>query len=99
MLAYPDYYRPPEECQICQRDIRAYDIAAENVHNGESGFVHLACTRDGVKRWHRENRPCADPLAADRHLEWTWHVEEVDRSLRWDREVDHRVNGAPDMKP
>lgn len=39
---------------------------------GVAGAVHRACTRQGIRRWNRENRPHGGPLEAARKESWTF---------------------------
>lgn len=60
-------------CMVCDQQISIVDAAAERKDHvtGDFGRVHRACTKEGVERWNRENRPTDSPLAAERE-KWTW---------------------------
>lgn len=62
----------PAICQVCNLALRATDAVLTNVHDGERGMVHRACTADGVERWNRANRPHGSPLEAARRDGWRW---------------------------
>lgn len=66
----------PVECHICGEEIDMLDAVVERA-KGPKGYlcrVHRACTKDGVERWNRENRPEKDPLRAERNLGWEWDI-------------------------
>lgn len=62
----------PAVCQVCSQALRVSDAIVTNVHDGEKGLVHRACTVDGVERWQRAGRPHSTPLESARREGWRW---------------------------
>ena len=79
-----DHYHPPlrggTDCYVCESRIKDGDIIA-SVGTGAQGFLpaHITCTKDGVERWLRENRPMADPLTWMRTARPTWSGQDAHR--------------------
>lgn len=43
-----------------------------NLRGREDWWRHVACSKEGVERWCRENRPGSDPLTWSRESELNW---------------------------
>lgn len=73
----------PAECLVCGTAVQEYDAIVKPV-TGYAGptraaarVAHVACTRHGVERWCRENRPTEDPLTWERHERPPWAVRDL----------------------
>lgn len=74
-----DDYRPDlrgdgVNCGICDEPILDGDAVVTRVETapGVREMVHVVCTKDGVERWNRENRPNRSPLLWERAERPTW---------------------------
>lgn len=68
-------------CLICSDPIGVQEPrkSRRDAATGVGHPVHTACTRLGVERWNRENRPHGGPLEAARKENWTWTGDGPDR--------------------
>ena len=70
-----------EDCEVCDEPILDGDaiVGGVSVEPGVVGRAHVACTKDGVERWNRENRPNRSPLLWDRAERPVWTAAGADR--------------------
>lgn len=69
------------DCGVCGEPILDEDVICRRVPvaPGVVKPVHIACTKDGVERWCRRNRPNRTPLMWDRAERPVWTAAGADR--------------------
>lgn len=75
------------DCEMCGEPILDGDVIVSLDagpttavrHSSRWTPAHIACTKDGVERWNRENRPNRSPLLWDRAERPTWTAAGADR--------------------
>lgn len=65
------------QCAHCFRSIKTHDVRVE-VEPGE--WVHVTCSKQGVVRWLRANRPYGDPLKWMRMDDPRWQTHQWDNN-------------------
>lgn len=69
--AYEPRLRGKTDCEHCNEPILPGDAVTkvpplETTYTHTEKLVHVACTKQGVERWNRLNRPYQSPLLWDR---------------------------------
>lgn len=65
-------------CVVCEQEIADGDVAVRIGEGDRQGWAHAVCTAEGVRRWLREGRPGADPLAWERSERPRWRPDPAD---------------------
>lgn len=80
----------PQVCLCCGRSIEDRDVLVQAPHpeSGHPIWVHVTCTKHGIERWLRENRPGNSPLEWARSERPTWRTHQWgnNRAVRGDPE-------------
>lgn len=75
----------PQPCVVCEEPVKFGSDVAVRIEDGErDGWAHVTCTRHGVERWCRHNRPFGDPLTWERTVKPAWRTHQFgrDRTVR-----------------